>query len=131
MIDVLRGFMLKFSTLFVDSVCMCVCISCCRTFANIYFSVQMKLKDVEGAYHCPLCNKPSVQDVVGCDNCMEWFHLKCLCLTKEPPNLKSWIRPWKQVAKIMSCHAIIPTRIPRTFSVFIRPLLNLNATHAY
>jgi len=48
-----------------------------------------------------------------------------------PPNLKSWIRPWKQVAKMMSSHAIIPTRIPRTFSVFIRPLLNLNATHAY
>ena len=37
----------------------------------------MKLNDVEGAYHCPLCNKPSVQDV-GCDNCMEWYHLKCL-----------------------------------------------------
>ena len=32
----------------------------------MYFSVQVKLKDVEGAYHCPLCNKPSVQDVVGC-----------------------------------------------------------------
>ena len=28
-----------------------------------------------------------------------------------PPNLKSWIRPWKQVAKIMSCHTIISTRI--------------------
>jgi hypothetical protein len=36
----------------------------------MYFSVQMKLNDVEGAYHCPLCNKPSVQDVVGCDNCV-------------------------------------------------------------
>jgi restriction endonuclease Mrr len=26
--------MLRFSTLFVDSVCMCVCLSCCRTFTN-------------------------------------------------------------------------------------------------
>ena len=50
---------------------------------------QLKLKDVEGACHCPLCNKPSVQDVVGCDNCMEWYHLKCLCLTKEPKS-KTW-----------------------------------------
>ena len=49
----------------------------------------MKLNDVEGAYHCPLCNKPSVKDVVGCDNCMEWYHLKCLCLTKEPKS-KKW-----------------------------------------
>ena len=39
----------------------------------MYFSVQMKLNDVEGAYHCPLCNKPSVQNVVGCDNFMEWY----------------------------------------------------------
>ena len=55
----------------------------------MYFSVQVKLKDVEGAYHCPLCNKPSVQDVVGCDNCMERYPLKCLCLTKEPKS-KTW-----------------------------------------
>ena len=46
----------------------------------------MKLNDVEGSYHFPLCNKPSVQDVVGCDNCMQWHHLKCLCLTKEPKS---------------------------------------------
>jgi hypothetical protein len=53
------------------------------------------------------------------------FFVKMLIWKKKlkcaPPNLKSWIRPWKQVAKMMSCHAIIPTRIPRTFSVFIRP----------
>jgi predicted nucleic acid-binding Zn ribbon protein len=32
----------------------------------MYFSVQMKLNDVEAAYHCPLCNKPSVQDDNAC-----------------------------------------------------------------
>jgi predicted nucleic acid-binding Zn ribbon protein len=32
----------------------------------MYFSVQMKLNDVEVAYHCPLCNKPSVQDDNAC-----------------------------------------------------------------
>ena len=45
-------------------------------------------QDIE-TYHCSLCNKPSVQDVVGCDNCTGWYHLKCLCQTKEPKS-KTW-----------------------------------------
>ena len=66
----------------------------------LYFSVQMKLNDVEGTYHCPLCNKPSVQDVVGCDNCMEW------CLTKEPKS-KTWfcgycdLKPYKNIVEFV------------------------------
>ena len=66
----------------------------------LYFSVQMKLNDVEGAHHCPLCNKQSVQDVDGCDNCMEW------CLTKEP-KLKTWfcgycdLKPYKNIVEFV------------------------------
>ena len=51
----------------------------------------MKLNDVEGAYHCPLCNKPSVQDVVGCDNCMEWYHFKCLCLPRNQSQKRGFV----------------------------------------
>ena len=50
MIDVLRGLMLRCSTLFVDSVCMCVCLSSCRTFANakinlIYIKLMYKIRN--------------------------------------------------------------------------------------
>ena len=81
----------------------------------MYFSGQMILNDVEGAYHCPLCNKPSVQDV-GCDNCMEWYHLKCLCLTKEPSQKRGFVaivslKPYKNVVefviKVISSCALI------------------------
>jgi hypothetical protein len=63
----------------------------------MYFSVQMKLNDVEGSYHFPLCNKPSVQDVVGCDNCMEWL----LWLLKPHKNVVEF------VIKVISSCALI------------------------
>jgi hypothetical protein len=69
---------------------------CIISYTNVLFLKEPSKKvccelnfKCEGAYHFPLCNKPSLQDVVGCDNCMEWYHFKCLCLTKEPKS-KMW-----------------------------------------
>ena len=50
----------------------------------------MKVDDVDGAYNCPICQQLSVKEVIGCDRCMEWFHLQCLVIQEELPNVKTW-----------------------------------------
>jgi hypothetical protein len=58
--------------------------------AHIYVLVKMKVDDVDGAYNCPICQQTSVKEVIGCDRCMEWFHLQCLGIQEELPNAKTW-----------------------------------------
>lgn len=43
------------------------------------------------SYNCAICSGPDHDDVgmVGCDNCSQWFHFKCVGVTEEVKDI-SW-----------------------------------------
>ena len=51
--------------------------------AYIYFLVKIKVDDVDGAYNCPICQQPSVKEVIGCGSMYNAWGSKKNCPTQK------------------------------------------------
>lgn len=60
---------------------------------NAWQTVQSLLKKVkkEKTWDCKACDKELKNNkAIGCDSCLEWYHLKCIG-KQEPPKAKTWV----------------------------------------
>ena len=49
-----------------------------------------ELLKVEGVWYCAMCTVSLVDDdCVACESCLQWYHFKCVTLTKAP-SAKVW-----------------------------------------
>lgn len=49
----------------------------------------LEIKKTQSDWFCTVCNKELENTAIACDSCLEWYHLQCTSLKKEPKR-KEW-----------------------------------------